>query len=398
MTAPLPLAGLRVIEVTHMVMGPTAGLVLADLGADVIKVEPPPEGDNTRRLTGSGAGFFAAFQRNRRSLCVDVKAPEGLALVRRLLAGADVLVENFRPGALAKLGLDPAALRAATPRLVTCSCKGFLPGPYEQRTALDEVVQMMGGLAYMTGLPGRPLRAGSSVNDIMGGMFAAIGVLAALREREATGVGRHVESGLFETTALLMAQHMAQTAITGEEPLPMSIRRPAWPVYDIFDTADGEQLFVAAVTDGQWQEFCRAFGLEALLDDPELATRAGRVAARDRTIPLIADALKRLTRAELVARCESLGLSYAPIGRPRDLLTDPHLLASGGLVPMTLPDGRQVALPALPVALDGERPGLRHDLARVGQHSAEVAREAGLSEAEVAELVARGVLHMSPPG
>jgi crotonobetainyl-CoA:carnitine CoA-transferase CaiB-like acyl-CoA transferase len=379
-------------------MGPTAGLVLADLGADVIKVEPPPEGDNTRRLTGSGAGFFAAFQRNRRSLCVDVKAPEGLALVRRLLAGADVLVENFRPGALAKLGLDPAALRAATPRLVTCSCKGFLPGPYEQRTALDEVVQMMGGLAYMTGLPGRPLRAGSSVNDIMGGMFAAIGVLAALREREATGVGRHVESGLFETTALLMAQHMAQTAITGEEPLPMSIRRPAWPVYDIFDTADGEQLFVAAVTDGQWQEFCRAFGLEALLDDPELATRAGRVAARDRTIPLIADALKRLTRAELVARCESLGLSYAPIGRPRDLLTDPHLLASGGLVPMTLPDGRQVALPALPVALDGERPGLRHDLARVGQHSAEVAREAGLSEAEVAELVARGVLHMSPPG
>ncbi|MFN6955092.1 MAG: CaiB/BaiF CoA transferase family protein [Acetobacteraceae bacterium] len=392
MSGPLPLAGLRVIEMTHMVMGPTAGLVLADLGADVIKVEPPPEGDNTRRLTGSGTGFFAAFQRNRRSLCVDVKAPEGLALVRRLLAEADVLIENFRPGALAKLGLDPAALRAANPRLVTCSCKGFLPGPYEHRTALDEVVQMMGGLAYMTGLPGRPLRAGSSVNDIMGGMFAAIGVLAALREREATGAGRHVEAGLFETTALLMAQHMAQTAITGEEPLPMSIRRPAWPVYDIFDTADGEQLFVGAVTDGQWLAFCQAFGLEALLADPELATRAGRVAARERTIPLIAAALKRWTRADLAARCEALGLPFAPIGRPRDLLTDPHLSASGGLVPVTLPDGRKVALPALPVALDGERPGLRHDLPRVGQHSAEVAREAGLSAAEVAGLVARGVL------
>jgi crotonobetainyl-CoA:carnitine CoA-transferase CaiB-like acyl-CoA transferase len=397
MTAPLPLAGLRVIEMTHMVMGPMAGLVLADLGADVIKVEPPPEGDNTRRLTGSGAGFFAAFQRNRRSLCVDVKAPEGLALVRRLLAGADVLIENFRPGALAKLGLDPAALRAANPRLITCSCKGFLPGPYEHRTALDEVVQMMGGLAYMTGLPGRPLRAGSSVNDIMGGMFAAIGVLAALREREATGVGRHVESGLFETTALLMAQHMAQTAITGEEPLPMSIRRPAWPVYDIFDTADGEQMFVAAVTDGQWHAFCRAFGLDALLEDPELDSRAGRVAARDRTIPLIAAALERVTRAELVARCEALGLPCAPIGRPRDLLTDPHLSASGGLVPVTLPDGRQVGLPALPLALDGKRPGLRHDLPRVGQHSAEVAREAGLSEAEVAELMERGVLVAPTP-
>lgn len=251
---------------------------------------------------------------------------------------------------------------------------------------------MMGGLAYMTGLPGRPLRAGSSVNDIMGGMFAAIGVLAALRERETTGVGRHVEAGLFETTALLMAQHMAQTAITGEEPLPMSIRRPAWPVYDVFDTADGEQLFVGAVTDGQWQAFCRAFGLEALLSDPELATRAGRVAARERTIPLIAEALKRWTRDELAARCEALGLPFAPIGRPRDLLSDPHLLASGGLVPVTLPDGRQVGLPALPVALDGERPGLRHDLPRVGEHSAEVAREAGLSEAEVAALFERGVL------
>ena len=396
MSAPLPLAGIRVIEMTHMVMGPTAGLVLADLGADVIKVEPPPDGDNTRRLTGSGSGFYAAFQRNRRSLCVDVKAPEGLALLRRLLGDADVLIENFRPGALAKLGLDPAALRAANPRLVTCSCKGFLAGPYEHRTALDEVVQMMGGLAYMTGLPGRPLRAGSSVNDIMGGMFAAIGVLAALRERETTGSGRHVEAGLFETTALLMAQHMAQTAITGEEPLPMSVRRPAWPVYDIFDTADGEQLFVGAVTDGQWQAFCHAFGLEALLEDPALATRGGRVAARDRTIPVIAAALKRWTRDALSARCETLGLPFAPIGRPRDLLADPHLAASGGLVPLTLPDGRAVALPALPVALDGARPGLRHDLARVGQHSAEVAREAGLSEAEVAGLVERGVMVVAP--
>jgi crotonobetainyl-CoA:carnitine CoA-transferase CaiB-like acyl-CoA transferase len=392
MTAPRPLAGLRVIEMTHMVMGPTAGLVLADLGADVIKVEPPPEGDNTRRLTGSGAGFFAAFQRNRRSLCVDVKAAEGLALVRRLLAGADVLVENFRPGALATLGLDPAHLRAANPRLVTCSCKGFLPGPYEHRTALDEVVQMMGGLAYMTGPPGRPLRAGASVNDIMGGMFAAIGVLAALREREATGQGRHVEAGLFETTALLMAQHMAQTAITGEEPLPMSVRRPAWPVYDVFDTADGGQLFVAAVTDGQWVAFCEAFGLGALLADPALATRAGRVAARERTIPVIAAALKGWTTEALAARCEALGLAYAPIGRPGALLADPHLAASGGLVPVTLPDGRSVGLPALPVALDGQRPGLRHDLARVGQHSAEVAREAGLDDAEVAALIARGVL------
>ena len=219
-----------------MVMGPTCGLVLADLGADVVKVEPAPAGDNTRRLTGSGIGFFAMMNRNKRSLAVDLKSPDGIALVRRLLAEADVLIENFRPGALDRLGLSYADLSAANPRLIYCSCKGFLPGPYDHRTALDEVVQMMGGLAYMTGLPGKPMRAGSSVNDIMGGMFGAIGILAALEERHRTGRGKHVQSGLFENNVLLVAQHMAQTAITGEEPLPMGVRRPAWPIYDIFDT------------------------------------------------------------------------------------------------------------------------------------------------------------------
>ncbi len=244
-----------------MVMGPTCGLVLADLGADVVKVEPAPEGDNTRRLAGSGTGFFAALNRNKRSLAVDLKSSDGIELVRRLLAEADVLVENFRPGAMDRLGLGWEQVSALNPRLVYCSCKGFLPGPYEHRTALDETVQMMGGLAYMTGLPGRPLRAGSSVNDIMGGMFGAIGILAALNERHETGRGRHVQSGLFENNVLLMAQHMAQIAATGREPPPMSTRTPAWPVYDIFDTADGEQVFVGAVTDTQWPIFCDAFGL-----------------------------------------------------------------------------------------------------------------------------------------
>ena len=264
-----------------MVMGPTCGLVLADLGADVIKVEPAPAGDNTRRLTGSGIGFFATMNRNKRSLAVDLKSADGIALVRRLLAEADVLIENFRPGALDRLGLSHADLSAANPRLIYCSCKGFLPGPYDHRTALDEVVQMMGGLAYMTGLPGKPMRAGSSVNDIMGGMFGAIGILAALEERHRTGRGKHVQSGLFENNVLLVAQHMAQTAVTGEEPLPMGVRRPAWPIYDIFDTADGGQLFVGVVTDTQWKIFCEAFDLPALAADPDLATQAQRVAERD---------------------------------------------------------------------------------------------------------------------
>ncbi len=387
-----PLDGIGVVEFTHMVMGPTCGLVLADLGADVVKVEPAPAGDNTRRLTGSGTGFFAAMNRNKRSLAVDLKSKDGIALVRRLLAEADVLVENFRPGALDRLGLSYAALSAENPRLIYCSCKGFLPGPYDHRTALDEVVQMMGGLAYMTGLPGRPMRAGSSVNDIMGGMFGAIGILAAIEERHRTGRGKHVQSGLFENNVLLMAQHMAQIAITGEEPPPMGVRRPAWPIYDIFETSDGGQLFVAVVTDTQWRVFCEAFGLPELAADPTLATQAARVAGRDRVLPVVSAALGKYDRAALMRRCEELGLPYAPILRPAELFDDPHLAGSGGLLPVTLPDGRQTRLPAIPLALDGKRPGLRRDLPKAGEHGAEIARGLGYTEAEIAALRQAGAL------
>ena len=392
MTSATPLKGLNVVEFTHMVMGPTAGMVLADLGASVVKVEPAPDGDTTRRLTGSGVGFYAAFGRGRRSLAVDLKAPEGMALVRRLLARADVVVENFRPGAMAKLGLGYAQLSAEHPRLVYCSCKGFLPGPYEHRTALDEVVQMMGGLAYMTGLEGRPLRAGSSVIDIMGGLSAVIGILAALKEREATGRGGEVQAGLFETVALLMAQHMAQTAITGAAPPPMSVRTPAWPVYDIFDTEDGGQVFVGVVTDTQWPAFCGAFGLEDLATDPTLATKQQRVGQRARTLPRIAAALRGWSKAELMAKCEALGLPFAPIGKPADLFDDPHLNGSGGLVPLTLPDGRALSLPALPVSLDGARPGGAGDLRAPGADGAAIAAELGYSESEIAAMRENGVI------
>jgi crotonobetainyl-CoA:carnitine CoA-transferase CaiB-like acyl-CoA transferase len=392
MTSATPLKGLNVVEFTHMVMGPTAGMVLADLGASVVKVEPAPDGDTTRRLTGSGVGFYAAFGRGRRSLAVDLKAPEGMALVKRLLARADVVVENFRPGAMAKLGLGYAQLSAENPRLIYCSCKGFLPGPYEHRTALDEVVQMMGGLAYMTGLEGRPLRAGSSVIDIMGGLSAVIGILAALKEREATGRGGEVQAGLFETVALLMAQHMAQTAITGAAPPPMSVRTPAWPVYDIFDTEDGGQVFVGVVTDTQWPAFCGAFGLEDLAADPTLATKQQRVGQRSRTLPRIAAALRGWSKADLMAKCEALGLPFAPIGRPADLFDDPHLNGSGGLVPLTLPDGRALSLPALPVSLDGARPGGAGDLRAPGADGAAVAAELGYSAAEIEALRAKGIL------
>jgi crotonobetainyl-CoA:carnitine CoA-transferase CaiB-like acyl-CoA transferase len=390
MAANLPLAGLRVVELSHMVMGPSCGLIFADLGAEVIKVEPP-DGDNTRRLTGSGAGFFAAFNRNKKSLALDLKREEGRALLARLLASADVLIENFRPGALDAMGFGYEAVRAVRPDIVYVSLKGFLAGPYENRTALDEVVQMMGGLAYMTGLPGRPLRAGASVNDIMGGMFGAIAALAALRERQSTGQGRHVTSGLFENCAFLVSQHMMQAAITGQAPAPMSQRSPAWGVYDIFDTADERQLFVAVVTDTQWRAFCARFGLADLGADASLASNAQRVAARSRTLPLISQSLARLTQDELVAACDACGLPYAPINRPEDLFDDPHLNA-GGMAAITLPGDAPTCVPALPMAFDGIRFGTRHDLPAIGADSDAVLAGLGCSPDEIAALIDSGVV------
>ncbi|MCJ2087887.1 CoA transferase [Methylobacterium sp. E-005] len=389
---PLPLAGIRVVEFSHMVMGPSCGLVLGDLGADVIKIEPVGAGDNTRRLPGSGAGFFPTYNRNKRSLAIDLKAPEGLALVKRLIARADVVTENFRPGALDKQGLGAEALCAAHPRLIYCSLKGFLTGPYAHRTALDEVVQMMGGLAYMTGPPGRPLRAGASVNDVMGGMFAAIGILAALQERHRTGRGQVIRSGLFENNMFLVAQHMAQFAVTGQAAAPMPARISAWAVYDVFETGDGDQIFVGVVTDSQWRLFCEAFGCDDLAGDPDLASNPQRVHARDRFMPRLRAILKRHDRAAIARVCEENGLPFAPITRPDEMFDDPHLNHPGAMVPVTLPDGRVMPVPALPLEFGGIRPGLRRDLPAAGQQGAEILAELGLGPDAVADLTERGII------
>jgi crotonobetainyl-CoA:carnitine CoA-transferase CaiB-like acyl-CoA transferase len=378
-----------------MVMGPTCGLVLADLGAEVVKVEPL-EGDNTRRLQAAGAGFFPVFNRNKKSLAVDLKSAQGFAVVEKLIATADVVTENFRPGALDKLGLGYAELSKKHPRLVYCSLKGFLDGPYEHRPALDEVVQMMGGLAYMTGLPDRPLRAGSSVVDIMGGTFAAVGVLAALRERESTGRGKRVTSALFESTAFLVAQHMAQFELTGEAPPPMSVKRPAWGVYDIFQTADaGEgdaRLFVGVVTDTQWAIFCKAFDLPDLAADPRLSSNSARVKERGWMLPRLAQMLKRHTRAELIAKLEAIGLPYAPIAKPWDLLDDPHLKASGGLLETRLPDGKRFHAPTLPLALDGKRLPKRSDPPAIGAGARELLAGLGYTADDIAALHKQGIV------
>jgi len=390
-SVPLPYAGVRVVEFTHMVMGPTCGMLLGDLGAEVIKVEPI-DGDGTRRLLGSGAGFFPTFNRNKKSIALDLKKPEGIEAALRLVATADVVSENFKPGTMKKLGLDYEALSTLDPKLIYVSHKGFLPGPYDHRTALDEVVQMMGGLAYMTGRPGDPLRAGSSVNDIMGGMFGSIGAMAALRQRELTGKGCEVQSALFENNVFLVAQHMMQFAATGKAADPMPSRISAWGVYDVFTVRDGEQIFLAAVSDKQWAVFCKAFGLAGMLADPRLKTNNDRVLARDWLIPLLRSRLAEYSAADLSAVFEENELPFAPITKPQELFDDPHLNATGGLAPVRMNDGSLSKVPLMPFTLDGERPPIRLQPPLLGEHTDALLAQLGYSAGQIAEMKAQGAV------
>ena len=390
--APQPLQGLRVVEFTHMVMGPTCSMVLADMGAEVVKVEPI-DGEGTRRLLGAGAGFFPMFNRNKKSIGIDIKSADGAAVARKLALSADIVVENFKPGALKKFGLDYASLAPANDRLIYVSHKGFLPGPYEHRTALDEVVQMMGGLAYMTGRPGDPLRAGTSVNDIMGGMFGAIGALGALIQRGITGKGMEVQSALYENNVFLMGQHMLQYAVTGKHPLPMPARDNPWAVYDVFTVKDGEQIFIAAVSDAQWETFCDTLGLADLKADPALKTNNDRVRVRPRLLGMLGERLANYAAQELADKLERAGLPFAPIRRPEDLFDDPHLLATGGLADVVLPDGEKagqvVKTTLFPISMAGKRLPVRLQPPPFAAHTRELLEGLGYTNDDIEGLRAQ---------
>jgi len=380
-----PLTGIKVIEMTHMVMGPAVGAILGDLGAEVIKIEPI-SGDKTRVLKQSGSGYFLTYNRNKRSLAMDIKKEEGKKIIRSLIRKSDVFIENFRPGAMDKLGFSYEEFSKLNPELIYCSAKGFLKGPYEHRTALDEVAQMMGGLAYMTGPPGKPLRAGSSVIDIMGGMFGAIAILAALQERQTTMKGQKVTSALYENVVYLMGQHMAQTATTGSPPPPMSVRVAAWAVYDIFDTKDGEQIFIGVVSDTQWKLFCESFGLDDYANNESMDLNKGRVEQREVIIPRLQELFKTFTKNDLMKKLDSTGLPFAPISKPEDLFDDVHLNESGGLLDIEIPTGGKTKLPAMPINMDDRRFDVHTPVPKVGEHSIQILEELGMDEDEINDL------------
>ena len=392
MSNSLPLSGIRVLEFTHAVMGPTTGLLLADMGAEVIHIEPP-EGDNTRRLKGFGTGYFPFYSRNKKSLAVDLKSDEGKELIRKLVPTADVIVENFGPGTIDRLGYGYEAMSALNDRLIYLSLKGFLSGPYEKRTAMDEVVQMMGGLAYMTGPPGKPLRAGTSIIDIGGGMFGAMGILMALYEREQTGKGKFVKSSLFETTAFFMGQHMAYSAMTGGNIPPMPARVSAWSIYRTFETKDDELVFVGIISDKHWKKFCDTFERSDWAEDGRLDTNNGRIDERDWLLPAVEEMMRGFTKQEIIDRCDRVGIPFAPIARPEHLFDDPQLnqdAAGKGLLSSTLPDGTRTKLPRVPLEYGDADFGLRNDPPAIGAHSAEIMKSVGYSADDIAALKAAG--------
>jgi crotonobetainyl-CoA:carnitine CoA-transferase CaiB-like acyl-CoA transferase len=390
----LPLEGIRVLELGHTVMGPTAGLVLADMGADVYKVERTGKGDDTRWLKGFGAGFFPYFNRNKKSISIDLKSSPGKQILLKLIEKVDVLIENFGPETVERLGVGYEACCERNPRLIYCSLKGFMPGPYEKRPALDEVVQMMGGLAYMTGPTGRPLRAGASITDILGGSFGAIGILAALYQRQFTGRGQLVQATLFESVAFLVGQHMAIAAITGQAPPPMPDRGRAWSVYDLFKTVDGELVFIGVTSDRHWQRMCETFGFTDWASDPRLATNQGRIDLRDWFLPELQDRLGKLKKMEMMALAEKAGIPFAPVARPQDLFDDPHLNQSGSLAATTLPGGGVTKLPKIPLRMDRSPFDLRLNPPGIGEGSMGLYKALGFSDAEIHDLAKEGIVEL----
>ncbi len=386
----LPLSGIRVLEFTHAVMGPTVGLILADLGAEVIHIEPP-EGDATRKLKGMGTGYFPFYSRNKKSLAIDLKSVEGKEIIARLVPTADIMVENFAPGTMERLGLGYDAVQKLNPRLIHLSLKGFLKGPYENRTALDEVAQMMGGLAYMTGPVGMPLRAGTSIIDIGGGMFGVLGIMVALYERQKTGLGKSLKASLFETTAFFMGQHMAYSAVSGEPVPPMPARVSAWSIYSTFKTKDDSMVFVGVTSDKHWLRFCEAFGKQDWLADTRLATNNGRIDEREWLLPAVEHFMAGMTKAEIIAGCERAGIPFAPIARTEDLFEDRQLNeGEAQLLPTTLPGGVKTKLPRMPISYGDTQFGIRNDPPAVGENTDEILMGVGLTTGEIATLRAAG--------
>ena len=395
--AGLPLADLRVLELGHIIAGPSAGLLLADLGADVIKIEKPAEGDQTRGMPAGNWANFHFFNRNKRSVAIDLKgSTEGRELFVRLAQGSDVVIDNFAYGAVEGMGLGYEVLSKANPRIIYMALKGFLPGPAEARPFLDELAQMAGGLASMTGPRGKPMRAGASVVDVGAAAYGIVAVLAALHQREQTGVGQKITSGLYETSVYWVGQWLANFAATGEPSVPMPEMRQGtrmgWGIYQLFDASDGEQVFIGITSNAHWERFCKEFGLADLLADERLNDNAKRVAARGWLPARIGEETRKYTSGALEERLERARIPFAPLRRPDQLVDDAHLNASHQFMDTPLPGRGRAKLPKMPVRSTAYEFRLRRAAPTLGEHTREVLLELGLTKDEIDALASRRVI------
>ncbi|MDJ1159528.1 CaiB/BaiF CoA-transferase family protein [Chelatococcus sp. SYSU_G07232] len=380
-----PLHGLKVLELARILAGPWVGQLLADLGADVVKVERPGTGDDTRgwgppfvaAADGSdlSAAYFHACNRGKRSITVDFETAEGQALVRRLAARADVLVENFKVGGLKKYGLDYESLSAVNPRLVYCSVTGFgQNGPYKDRAGYDFMIQGLGGIMDLTGAPdGEPMKIGVAFADIFTGLYATIGIMAALRRRDETGVGGMVDMALLDAQVGVLANQAMNYLVSGEAPRRLGNAHPNIVPYQVFPVADGH-VIVAVGNDGQFRKFCAVLGAPGLADEPDFATNKARVANRARLVPALSELTKAKTRAELLAALEAQGVPAGPINTLADVFADPQVIARGMRVDLPSAAAKGGAIPSVrtPIVLDGEAMVAMRPSPRLGEHTDEV--------------------------
>jgi len=404
--APGPLAGVRILDLSRILAGPFCTQALGDLGADIVKVEKPGAGDDTRRWgppflrdsTGretAESAYSLSINRNKRSVAVDLAHPEGPGVVRRLLAGADVLVENHKVGGLARYGLDFASLAPDFPGLVYCSITGFgQEGPYAARAGYDYLAQGMGGMMSLTGEPeGDPVKVGNANADQLTGLYAGMAILAALRHRDRTGAGQHIDANLLDSQVAWLTYQAQNWLVSGERPKRWGNQHPNIVPYDVYPAADGH-LIVAVGNDAQFRRFCGVIGRAGLADDPLFATNADRVHNRDALTGLLRAVIAGRTREDWLAELEAAGVPSGPVNAVDQVFADPHVRAREMLVEMTHPARPEAPLSLLahPVRFSQTPPTYREPPPTLGQHTDAVLAEAGYASADIAGLRARGVV------
>ena len=394
--APL-LQGLRVLEMTQVLSGPYCTQVLADLGADVIKLEPP-QGDLARAMQphfiGDDSVYFVALNRNKRSVAVDLKKPEGVDLVRRLIARCDVVVENNRPGVLERLGLNAAALRAASPRLIWCAISGFgQDGPYRDKPAYDMIVQALSGAMSLTGEPGRaPVRAGIPIGDIAAGMYATIAVLAALNRRHATGQGETIDISMLDCHAAMLTYQAAYFLHSGQGPGRQGSGHDSIPVYRVFTGGDGNDFVLCALSEGNWLSLCRVLG-KPLDADPRFATGRDRFDNRLALWAVLEQEFNARPAADWVALLGAESIPVAVVNSLAEMAADPQIRHRGMVTELFAPDGRHARVMGNPIALADAASAEARFPPRLGENAAEVLGAVlGLSRGEIDDLVTRGVV------